>query len=98
MLNWFNLILVVIVVGIVLFIIKAIRQTKAEIDQRLKDVPIDRRDEVATKLAEKIRSQDVRCTRCGKQTFNMSGTTNMYKCYSCNYEFEGPTHALHETD
>ena len=98
MLNWFNLILAVMVAGIILFIIKAIRQTKSDIDQRLKDVPPDKRDEVAMKLAEKIRSQDVRCTRCGKQTFSMSGTTNMYKCYTCNYEFEGPTHVLHETD
>ena len=98
MFNWFNLILAVIVGGIILFIIKAIRQTKADIDQRLKDVPPDKRDEVAMKLAEKIRSQDVRCTRCGKQTLNMSGTTNMYKCYTCNYEFEGPTHVLHERD
>lgn len=98
MFNWFNLILVLMVGCIILFIIKAIRQTKADIDQRLKDVPPDKRDEVAMKLAENIRSQDVRCTRCGKQTFNMSGTTNMYKCYTCNYEFEGPTHILHETD
>lgn len=98
MFNWFNLILAVMVGGIVLFIIKAIRQTKADIDQRLKDVPPDKRDEVAMKLAEKICSQDVRCTRCGHQTFSMSGTTNMYKCYTCNYEFEGPTHVLHETD
>lgn len=98
MFNWFNMILAVIIGGIILFIIKAVRQTKADIDQRLKDVSPDKRDEAAMKLAKEIRRQDVRCTRCGQQTFNMSGTTNMYKCHSCNYEFEGPTHILHGTD
>ena len=95
MFNWFNMIVAVMVGGIILFIIKAVRQTKADIDQRLKNVPAHNRDEVAMKLAKEIRSQDVRCARCGKQTFNMFGTTNMYKCHTCNYEFEGPPHILH---
>ncbi len=98
MLNWFNIILAVMIGGIILFIIKAVRQTKADIDKRLKNAAPSKRDEVARQLAEKIRNQDIRCTRCGRQTFNMSGTTNMYKCHSCNYEFEGPTHILHRTD
>ncbi len=98
MLNWFNIILAVMIGGIILFIIRAVRQTKADIDKRLKNVVPSKRDEVARQLAEKIRNQDIRCMRCGRQTFNMSGTTNMYKCHSCNYEFEGPTHILHGTD
>jgi len=98
MLNWFNLILVVIIGCIIIFIVKAIRQTKAAIDRRLEDVLPDKRDEVANRLVEKIRKQDVRCARCGQQTFSVSGTTNMYKCYTCNYEFEGPTHILHNAD
>ena len=98
MFNWFNMILAVIVGAIVLFIVKAVRQTKADIDQRLKDVDPAKRDEVAMKLVERMRNQDVSCTRCGRQTFNIAGTTNMYKCHTCNYEFECPTHILSETN
>ena len=59
MFDWFTIILSVIVVAIVLFIIKAVRQTKADIDKRLKDVDPAKRNAVAKKLAEQIRNQDI---------------------------------------
>ena len=92
MFNWFNMIIAVIVGAIVLFIVKAVRQTKADIDKRLEGVDPAKRNEIAKSLAEKIRSQDVRCTRCGKQSFALLGTNNQYKCHTCNFEFEGPPH------
>ena len=98
MFDWFTLIIIAFAAVIVIFIIKAVRQTKAEIDQKLKGVDPAKRDEVTMKLVEKIRSQDVRCTRCGRQTHNVWGTTNKYKCDSCNHEFEGPPNVLSEMD
>lgn len=96
MVTLFNIILAVMVGAIILFIVKAVRQTKDDIDQRFKGVNPATRDELAKELIEKMGSQDVRCSRCGRQTFTMAGTTNMYKCQACNYEFAGPTHVLHE--
>ena len=92
MFDWFTIILALLVAAIALFIIKAVRQTKVDIDNRLKHVEPAKRNEYAKKLAERIRSQDVSCTRCGRQAFALLGTGNKYKCHTCNFEFEGSPH------
>ena len=92
MFDWFTIILAAIVLAVVLFIIKAVRQTKADIDKRLNNVDPAKRNAVAKKLAEHIRNRGVSCTRCGRQAFALLGTDNQYKCHTCNFEFEGPPH------
>ena len=92
MFNLVNLIIIVMVVAIALFILKAVRQTKEDIDERLKGVDPAKRNEFAKALAEKIRAQDVRCPRCGKQAFGLMGTVDRWKCHTCNFEFDGPPH------
>ncbi len=88
----FNLILVMVVGAVFLFIIKAVRQIKSDMDRRLRGVDPAKRKEFAEKLAGQIRDRDIKCTRCGKQSFALLGTGNQYKCHTCNFEFEGPAH------
>ena len=63
MFNWFNITLALIIGSIVLIIIKAIRQTKTEVDKALKDLGPTKRDELAKKLVQKIYTQDIDLSR-----------------------------------
>jgi transposase-like protein len=89
MLDWFYIVLGIMVVVIVVFIVNAIRMTNAEIHKKLGPLPDEWK---MKKVVEEIRKRDVPCPRCGKQTFAMLGTQNRYKCDVCNYEFEGVEH------
>ena len=87
-----TIILAAIVVAVLFFIVRAIKQTRAEIDQRFENMDPARRETLYKDLAAAIRSRDVRCARCPGQAFALVGTGNRYKCHSCNFEFEGPPH------
>jgi len=98
MFDGFNLILVVVIGAVVLSIVKAVRQVKSDVDRRLRGVDPAKRNEFAEKLAGQIRSRDIKCTRCGKQSYALLGTGNQYKCHTCNFEFEGPSHFPDQID
>ncbi|GEM_PF-2980753 len=89
MLDWYYIILGMMVVVIVGFIVKAVRMTNAEIYKKMGPMPSEWR---MKKAIEEISKRDIQCPRCGKQTFAMLGTKNRYKCDICNYEFEGAEH------
>ena len=89
MLDWFNIILGIMVVVIVGFIVNAVRKTNAEIHKKMGPLPDGWK---MKKAVEEIRKRDIPCPRCGKQTFAMLGTQNRYKCDICHYEFEGAEH------
>jgi hypothetical protein len=93
MFDWFNLTILALMVTIVAFIVRAIRLTNASIERAGRDLPLSRPD-VAGRAAERIRSLDVRCTRCGQSAVALLGTTNRYRCEgeTCRLEFEGPAH------
>ncbi len=76
MFNLVNVIIVVMVVAIIVIIVKAVRRTKEDIDERLKGVDPAKRSEFARTLVEKMRAQDVRCTRCGKQAAIQGNLSN----------------------
>lgn len=59
MFNWFNITLALIIGSIVLVIVKAVRQTKTEVDKALKDIDPTKRDELARKLIQKIYTHDI---------------------------------------
>ena len=86
MLDWFNLLLLFLILVIVGFIVIAIRKTMMKMP-----LPGESGDE-ARKLAERIRQRDVRCPRCKQQSSALLGTETQYKCDSCNFVFEGPEH------
>jgi hypothetical protein len=90
----FDIALAVLIVAIVFFIVKAVRQTRAQIDHHLRGTDPRRRDEIARDLAARVREQGdrVRCVRCGGSTFMLLGTENQYRCESCDATFEGPPH------
>ena len=86
MFDWFNLLLISFVLLVVVFIALAIRKTMGEMTRS--GISGDE----ARRLAEEIRSRDVRCPRCDRQSSALLGTNNRYKCDTCNHEFEGPEH------
>jgi ribosomal protein L37AE/L43A len=92
--NLFNLILVALVGTIVWFIVRAVRQTKAQIDGRLRGVDPRQREAIMRDMAVRIReqAQSTRCPRCGGVTFAMLGSEPWWKCDVCHTEFEGPPH------
>jgi ribosomal protein L37AE/L43A len=96
--DWFNIILAVMVISIVLFIVNAIKKTKADIDNRFKRTTPTERERAMKKLVEEIRGRDIRCSRCGEQAFALLGTGNKYKCEACNHVFDGPEHISSEID
>lgn len=63
MFNWFNITLALIIGSVVFIIIKAVRQTKTEVDKALKDLGPAKRDELAKKLVQKIYTQDIDLSR-----------------------------------
>ena len=93
MLDLFYVAILALIVTIVAFIVRAVRLTNASISRAGREMPLSRPD-VARRLAEQIRSRDVRCTRCGQPAVAMLGTENRYKCENemCSLEFEGPAH------
>jgi hypothetical protein len=93
MFDLFYLAIAVLVVTIVVVILRAVRITKASIERAGREMPLSRPD-VAREVADRIRRADVRCPRCGQQTFAMLGTGNRHKCDDemCGFEFEGPDH------
>jgi tRNA(Ile2) C34 agmatinyltransferase TiaS len=98
MLDLFNLSILALIVTIVVFIVRAIRLTNASIEKAGRDIPLSRPD-VVRRVAEEIRSRDVRCPRCGQTTYAMLGTANRYRCEDeiCYLEFEGPAHFPSQT-
>jgi hypothetical protein len=93
MFDLFSLSILVLIVTIVAFIVRAVRVTNASIARAGQDAPLSRPD-VARRVAGQMRARDVRCTRCGQPTFAMLGTGNRYKCENemCSLEFDGPGH------
>jgi ribosomal protein S27AE len=90
----FNIALALVVGGVVLFIVKAVLQTRDRIDRRLRGTDPLRRDEITRDLAARIRKQAerVKCTRCGAPTFMLLGTDTRYECEVCHFTFDGPPH------
>jgi len=90
----FDIALALVVVAVVLFIVKAVRQTRGEIDRRLRGTDPRRRDDIARDLAARIREQAdrVKCARCGGPTDTLLGTETQYKCEVCHFTFDGPPH------
>lgn len=90
----FGVLLAVIVGLIVLFIARAVRLTRAQIDHRLRGTDPRGRDRVMEGLATNLRAQadTVRCVRCGGSTFMLLGTERTYKCEVCHLTFDGPPH------
>ncbi len=86
MLDWFNIAIIVLVVGIVVAIIFSLRKTMAQI----KESGITGED--ARKLAKRIRERKVKCPRCERHSHALLGTGNQWKCEVCHHEFEGPDH------
>ncbi len=86
MFDWFNLLLMAMVIIVVGFIVFSIRKTIGSMTKS--GVSGDE----ARKLAARIRERDIRCPRCSRQSSALLGTETKYKCDSCNYEFEGPNH------
>ncbi|WP_457575779.1 hypothetical protein [Desulfomarina sp.] len=86
MFDWFNLLLLAVVLLIVGFIAIAVRMTLGE----MKGAGL--RGDDARRYAEEIRKRDIKCPRCSRQSSALLGTGNRYKCDTCNYVFEGPVH------
>jgi transposase-like protein len=86
MLDWFNLLLLAMVLLVVGFIVFGIRKTLAEV----RESGVSGNE--ARELAKRIRERDIRCPRCKGKAFGLLGTKVKYKCHSCNYVFEGPEH------
>ncbi|MGH9460758.1 MAG: hypothetical protein ACRD1X_06045 [Vicinamibacteria bacterium] len=90
----FDITLAVLIVVIVLFIVKAVRQTRGQIDHHLRGTDPHRRDDIGRDMIARIREEAdrVKCARCGGSTFMLLGTENQYQCESCATTFEGPPH------
>lgn len=98
MLDWFNIILAVMVISVALFIVNAVKKTKAEIDKQFRRTTPTERKGTMKKLVDEIRGRDIRCSRCGERSFALPGAGNHYKCDTCNQVFEGPEHISSEID
>jgi hypothetical protein len=83
-----------IVAMVVWVIVKAVRQTRGQIERHLRSTDPRRQDEIARELATRIRKQadEVRCVHCGGPTFMLLGTEDTYECESCHTTFKGPPH------
>ena len=83
--------LALIVVTIAAFIVRAVRLTNASLTMAARHVDLTNPD-VARSVVEQIRGRELRCLRCGGQTFARLGTENRYQCESCHFTFTGPAH------
>jgi hypothetical protein len=90
-LDLFTLALVILVVTIVAFIVRAVRLANDSIARASRDAPLSRPD-VARRMADEIRARDVRCPRCGAEASAVLGAEHRYTCDVCTREFEGPAH------
>jgi tRNA(Ile2) C34 agmatinyltransferase TiaS len=94
MFDWFNIILAVMVISIVLIIVNAIKKTKADIDERFRRTTPTERERDMKRFVEEIRARDIRCNRCGEQASALLGKGNKYKCKTCNHVFDRPEHKI----
>ena len=86
MYDWFNITIIVLIVGIVAAIVFSLRKTMAQI----KESGISGED--AHQLAKRIRARKVKCPRCERHSYALLGSGNQWKCKVCNHEFDGPDH------
>ena len=86
MFDWFNLVLLAIILAVTGFIAYAIRMMLKKISK----VQVSRGD--ALSLARQIRERRIHCPRCYRQSSALLATDTKYKCDSCHSEFEGPPH------
>ena len=91
MFDVFFLSLALIVMVIAAFIIRAVRLTNASLRSASRHQNL-MHAEVARRVIEEMRAKDVRCGRCGGQTFALLETEDRYRCETCSLEFEGPAH------
>jgi ribosomal protein S27AE len=90
-LDLFYVSLALIVVVIVVFIVRAVRLTHASLAEASRQVSLTNPG-TARVVVDQIRRSEVRCPRCGSQTFTLLGTESRYQCESCEFVFEGPAH------
>ncbi len=88
----FNIMLALTILVVVVFIIRAVKQTKSELDKKLEGVNRLDRDEMAKKMVKEMQERAVRCPKCQGQTNALLGTDDEYKCISCNHKFTGPAY------
>jgi transposase-like protein len=88
--DWTLIVSGILVLVIVIFIFRAVRQVKAKIERKLGPAP----SEMAMKqLLDQIKSRELpKCPRCQNETLAMLETDSRYKCESCQFEFDGPPH------
>jgi hypothetical protein len=85
MFNWINVTLLAIILTVVGVIAVAIRNTLSSIYKDIGPAPSQRRMRQAI---ETLRSEEVSCPRCGRQTSSMPGRNGFRKCDSCSHELE----------
>jgi hypothetical protein len=90
-LDGFWVLVVLIAAAIVAVIVRAVRLTNASIADGSPRVGLQTA-EAARSLVHEVRGRDVRCPRCRQDTFALLSTSHRYKCDSCAFEFDGPTH------
>jgi hypothetical protein len=90
----FTLSLAAIVGAAALLIVRAVRQTRAQIDRHLQGTDPRRRQDIARDLAARIREQAerVKCVHCGGPSIMLLGTVTRYRCEACESIFDGPPH------
>jgi transposase-like protein len=88
----FGLVVAVLILVIAFVIVRSVRTVLFDVDKQTKGVPRSRRDEVMRSMIERLQKLDVRCPRCGQETFLVFGSLDRYKCESCRHEFSGPPH------
>lgn len=93
MIDLFWVSLVLLVVTIVVFIVRAVRRTNETIARASRSIPLER-PEMARQAIERMRSLDVRCPRCGQPTSAILGSGSRYRCDddACRHEIDGPDH------
>jgi len=90
----FGVLLAIVVGLVVLFIARAVRLTRAQIDHRGRGTDPRGRDALMQDLVAGLRAQadEVKCVWCGGSTFMLPGTERTYKCEVCHRTFDGPPH------
>ena len=86
MLDWFNILLIGVIILVAGFIGFSILRTMGTIKKS------GLSDSERHELAARLRQRDVLCPRCGRQSSALLHTEIKYKCDSCNHVFEGPRH------
>lgn len=81
MFDWFNIVLLFLVLVIVGFIAVAAKKTMSSSSN-------DPSRRGMKQAIEELRSEDVPCPRCGRQSSRMLGRVGYRKCDTCNHEFQ----------